>query len=232
MPWNPTWPDGTKSVSQNTPTGLQNTTYTETEMNKDHYWNFGIDENGHHRFVQTVGTNDADPSLPTNTPLANLLDLAYFSRYKTPTENPVNQDCQPFVKNLGPAGEADPWPAGVMQLLGIRAYGVFKAVGGVITMYNSFNLRSPIPIVEVGGANPTYQAFFSRPLPNNSYAVLGGGVFHAGASTVIDFYVSGAGGGGLTDSMTVDWVKFRFYTSGGAPGLVAPLQGWFVVFGG
>ena len=52
MVWNSTWPDGSKPVKGNTATGNQNTSYIETTMNIDHYWNIGMDEDGHHAKVE------------------------------------------------------------------------------------------------------------------------------------------------------------------------------------
>lgn len=52
MVWSSVWPDGTKSVKANTPTGNANTTYIETAMNVDHFWNIGVDQDGRHKQVQ------------------------------------------------------------------------------------------------------------------------------------------------------------------------------------
>jgi len=70
MVWNSLWPDGAKSVKQNTIPGQQNTTYTETTMNNDHFWNIGTDEDGYHRKVSMENYADtfvgapADPTVP------------------------------------------------------------------------------------------------------------------------------------------------------------------------
>ena len=63
MVWNSLWPDGTKSVKQNTTPGQQNTTYTETTLNNDHYWNIGVNEDGHHKKV-SMPTSASDPAIP------------------------------------------------------------------------------------------------------------------------------------------------------------------------
>lgn len=52
MPWNSTWPDGSKSVKGNEASGAQNTTYIETEMQDDHYWNEDSNKDGHHKKVE------------------------------------------------------------------------------------------------------------------------------------------------------------------------------------
>jgi len=76
MPWNSTSPLGSVSVSANRTIGQQNTTYIETTMGnsivgtntdttRDHFWNVGSDEDGRHRFINsmgfTVGGNPTDP---------------------------------------------------------------------------------------------------------------------------------------------------------------------------
>lgn len=54
MPWNSTYPDGSKSVKQNEAPGQENTTYLETIGDVDHYFDIGSNEDGHHRQVQMV----------------------------------------------------------------------------------------------------------------------------------------------------------------------------------
>ena len=71
MTWNSLWPDGTKSVAQNTNPGQQNTTYIETTLNNDHFFNIGVDEDGHHKKVsmeeysETAVGAPTDPTIPT-----------------------------------------------------------------------------------------------------------------------------------------------------------------------
>jgi hypothetical protein len=50
--WNAVAPDGSKSVKQNNTILGGNTTYTETTLNNDHYWNIGANEDGFHKQVQ------------------------------------------------------------------------------------------------------------------------------------------------------------------------------------
>lgn len=64
MAWHSTNPDGTKSVKANESIGQDNTTYTETTMNKDHFWNIGTDEDGRHNVVN-MPTQTSDPSIAT-----------------------------------------------------------------------------------------------------------------------------------------------------------------------
>jgi len=70
MVWNSLWPDGTKSVKQNTVPGQQNTTYTETSMNNDHYWNIGTDEDGHHKAVQMKQFANSAVGAPSDAPIS------------------------------------------------------------------------------------------------------------------------------------------------------------------
>jgi hypothetical protein len=66
MPWNSTSPLGSVSVKDNRPIQQQNTTYievtmgnsivgTNTNTTRDHFWNVGTNEDGRHRFIQSVG---------------------------------------------------------------------------------------------------------------------------------------------------------------------------------
>jgi len=50
--WHILAPDGSKSVKDNELILQDNTTYTKDTMNKDHYWDIGSDEDGHHKQVQ------------------------------------------------------------------------------------------------------------------------------------------------------------------------------------
>lgn len=76
MPWNALSPDGTISVKANRTKMNENTDYIQTTMGntavgsntnatKDHFWNIGSNEDGRHRFINslgfTVGGVAADP---------------------------------------------------------------------------------------------------------------------------------------------------------------------------
>lgn len=52
MPWNSLSPVGTLSVKANRTAMNQNIAYIEAEMNKDHFWNVGVNEDGHHKKVE------------------------------------------------------------------------------------------------------------------------------------------------------------------------------------
>lgn len=69
MPWNSLWPDGSKSVKQNTTPGQQNTTYTETVENNDHFWNIGANEDGYHRKVSLRIYSTTAVGAPTDAPV-------------------------------------------------------------------------------------------------------------------------------------------------------------------
>lgn len=66
MVWNSDWPIGSVSVKANRTTGDQNTKYiqetmgnsivgTNTASTRDHFWDVGTNEDGRHRFIQSVG---------------------------------------------------------------------------------------------------------------------------------------------------------------------------------
>lgn len=80
MTWNGAWPLGNLSVKANRAIGNDNMSYiqvtmgnsivgTNTSTTRDHFWNVGANEDGHHRFIQspgfTVGGNAADPLVGT-----------------------------------------------------------------------------------------------------------------------------------------------------------------------
>jgi len=58
MPWNSSWPVGSQSVKANKTPGQQNTTYTETTLNNDHYWNIGGDYDGYHNSINMPAQDD------------------------------------------------------------------------------------------------------------------------------------------------------------------------------
>ena len=64
MAWSSTFPDGTQSVKANQPIGQGNTTYIETTMNNDHYWNIGANENGRHKSINMKNLA-SDPAAPS-----------------------------------------------------------------------------------------------------------------------------------------------------------------------
>lgn len=111
MPWNSTAPDGTQSVKANESTLQDNTTYTETEMNKDHYWNTSANQDGHHTKVE-MDNQAAAPALSAG------MDGMFYAL--------ENVSSQPYFQNT----------ADIMQLLGIRACAVFDSAGALAYSYN------------------------------------------------------------------------------------------------
>jgi hypothetical protein len=191
----------------------------------------GTDEDGRHKWVQTVATNDADSTLTTNVARATGMDLVYFSRFKTAVEATANQDCQPYVKNLGAALEATPYPLGVMQLLGIRAMAVFDVVQAApytVSIVYGHNASAITFTLDLGVPN-IYTLTFTNALPTANYLVLGGVVCANATSDAAYFVLPSAGA--LTNTKSTTSVKFQF-KSVGSTASRTPLQGWIVVFGG
>lgn len=233
MVWNSTAPDGTKSVGQNTTILQSNTTYTETTMNLDHYWNIGANEDGRHKWMQTVATNDADTALATNVARAAGIDLVYFSRFVTETESPNNQEAYPFVKNMGESGEGTPYPLGVMQLLGIRAMCIFNVTGNgaTITQLFTFNIKEQVGLTEgiIRDSPGKFRAEFSNNLPSENYLVLGGCVNTTeNARFIFNMRPS------TSVSSAKDTTRIRFYNQdmNDESSTLDPSQCWFVCFGG
>jgi hypothetical protein len=92
MPWNSNSPDGTLSVRANRIPMNQNTTYIETTMGnsivgtntvstRDHFWNVGSDEDGRHRFFQSVGfTQGVGPTVPADPVIGTGMDGVIYLR--------------------------------------------------------------------------------------------------------------------------------------------------------
>jgi hypothetical protein len=207
----------------------ENTSYIQTQMNKDHFWKgvvgVGNDEQGHHRWAQMVATNDADKALETNAVPATGMDLVYFNRFKTATENPSAYiDAQPFVISNDPTL---PVPnSTVMQLLGIRAMILYNVVAGVPALVSSFNVApAGLQYQGIGRVKIVYTV----PLPSDNYFVLGGGMVNA-AGTLQPLIAS------VTSATAVNAIKRTvdcdMVTTLANGNVTDPLQAWFIMFGG
>ena len=218
MVWNSTSPNGAVSVKQNTTPMQQNTTYTETTLNNDHFWNIGVDEDGHHQWANMVATNDADTSLQTNASLATGMDGNFYARFTTATESVNFQDCLPYFINN----------ASVLQILGIRAAVLFNFVNivGAQTMLYTHNVAS-VSRLSTGKFFITYTAA----LPSASYLVFSGGIPEQSSVTSPGILISS-----IERSVAVGTNKTAasctIITGTSDDGLVDPLQAWLVCFGG
>jgi len=120
MPWNSTWPDGSKSVKDNEPTGTENTTYIKTTMNVDHFWDDSGNNDGRHQFVQMPQQGTA--AVPTDPALGTGMDGAIYYKAKSAAEAPDNQDVQPFFTS---EKQVDvPAVPQIMQLMGMKSCGL------------------------------------------------------------------------------------------------------------
>lgn len=112
MPWNSVWPDGSKSVKNNQPTGQQNTTYLEDTLVQDHFFNEGATLDGHHRFMQLVAyTSGGSPANPT---IATGMDGVLYTRS-------VQSTNQILWRNLSAVSAAN--PDGITQVTPIYLTG-------------------------------------------------------------------------------------------------------------
>lgn len=214
--WSATAPDGTKSVKANETIIQGNTTYTETELNKDHFWNIGADEDGRHKFAQMPKYEDGVPATPTSPTMAAGMDLAYFSRLKTATESVTQQDVQPYARNA----------SAIMQILGIRACVLFNFVDivGAQTLIYSHNVSGVART-----ADGLFVVTYSDALPSPDYLVLGGGIRNnADVTKGLQLSVQGSLNSGTVKS--VDWCKVVTHSQSG--NILDPLQAWIVCFGG
>tara|TARA_R110000868_G_scaffold345559_2_gene606689 strand:- start:211 stop:885 length:675 start_codon:yes stop_codon:yes gene_type:complete len=94
MPWHSVWPLGTVPVRNNEITGTDNTTYIETTMGptavgtdgptvRDHFWNVGPNEDGRHRYIQSIGFTNG-PATPADPVLGTAMDGVIYLKQPTP----------------------------------------------------------------------------------------------------------------------------------------------------
>lgn len=218
--WNSTWPNGSQSVKQNRSPGQQNTAYIETQQNKDHFWNIGVNEDGHHKFAQMPAFESG--GTPINPTLATGMDGVIYNREQI-VGNEIYSETQAFLKNN----------TSVMQLLGIRAYICFNLVGLVPTALSKFNVST----ITRSGAG-LYNITFGTALPSANYLVLGGGAYGTGAgsdpSNSIIVSVQGGATLATTKQSTVVAINTRVVNENLSPSseLVDPVQAWVLIFGG
>ena len=209
MPWNSTWPIGSSSVRANKTPGVQNTAYIEITLNNDHYWNIGTNEDGRHKFVNM-------PKQAVDATISTGMDGNIYLREKTAAESPTNQDIQPYFRNASQ----------VMQMLGIRACGVFTVVGGVVTIQYKHNISTI-----VRDSAGVFTATFAAATPTNNYLVLGDCVRNTATANDVGVFTMSAAST-LTNVKSTALFKFRTFTYAGSPAAIDPIQCWFVVFGG
>lgn len=210
--WNSTSPDGAKSVQDNNTIIQQNTTYIETVQNYDHYWNAGTNEDGHHRYVQTIGYNSG--GTPTDPTLATGMEGVYYAKLKTSAEATAQQDVQPFYKNAGQ----------VMQVLGMRACVCFDVSGSTVTVQYAHNIASVSRT-----ATGRFTVTFTNSLPSVNYLALGSAIRNTSSATSNIAFVPDS----ATSLSSVKTTStFSFHTSDTESNLRDPLQCWVVFFGG
>ena len=218
--WNSTAPDGAQSVKSNESILQDNTTYIETTMAIDHFWDAGGTKDGHHQFVQTEATNIDDTSLETNATLATGMDGVYYSRFKTSTESTAQQDCQPYFINETGGGPT----TNILQLLGIRACVVFNVTASAIS---STPYKHNVSSVS-RNATGDYTISFSTSLPSINYLAFSGGLRDNATNRELFSCVRGDTTIGASKKVG----SCRIITSTASGSLVDPLQVWFVCFGG
>lgn len=233
MTWHSTAPVGSQSVKANKTIIQDNFTYTENKMGKeavgtntvttrDHFWAVDPSIDGRHRFIQSPGFTVG--GLPANPEIGTSMDAVSFMKQLTSTQSVAQQDVQPFYRNA----------TQVMQLLGIRAMGVFNGSGSTPSQANvvySHNLAlqsAGTPGIVRDGTG-RYTVTFDAALPSNAYLVLGGAIRNdSSLATELLFEMQAAVSLNTVKSTT----SFKFMTrSDGGTGH-DPLQAWFICFGG
>ena len=211
MVWQSTAPDGNRSVKANETIIQDNTTYTEntlgnsTNTDKDHYWNIGTNEDGHHRAAQFKNYEDSFTGAPTDPALATDMVLALYSKGATG-----------YMRNSGQ----------IMQLLGIRAMAVFNNVAGNVaqTLVFSYNVTTV-----TRQATGRFEVSYNDALPSENYLVLGGGM--AVSDNSVFTPLSGSVSSAASVAARKNSGGMIFLTHVGSV-LTNQLQGWFVCFGG
>ena len=208
MTWTALSPDGSKSVKQNTMPMAQNTAYTEATLNNDHFWNIGVDEDGHHRRMSMENYADTAIGAPIDSPIPTGMDGVHYLRE-------LAGFSQPFYRNVN----------SIMPLLGIRAIALFTKVTAVLptvqTLVYSYNTTSVIQQT----AN-RYEINFTNALPNNNYIILGGGISNVNINTACSFSASSDPGLGQKNTGGCIFLL----SSASTPDSIQ--QGWIVCFGG
>lgn len=204
--WNSTSPDGNQSVGDNRVPMQENTTYIEDNMQLDHYWAEDVNNDGHHRYVQSPkvesGGSPTDPTLDTG-----MDGVAYFKE-KTAAESTTHQPTLPFFKDSAAT------PA-VLEMMGMRACGVFTSIGGTLVERYLHNCS----ITRNSAGN--YSVSFTTDLPSTYYGVLAGG--HGGLVTTLDLRSI------LANSVSGCVLNT---TLNGTVSATDINTGWFVCFGG
>ena len=153
MSWHTNSPDGTISVKANTPNMLENTTYTKTTMNVDHYWDTGANYDGRHNQVQM-------PNKGGDATLGTQMDGAFYIKPVSAS----NARIQGFYRNTNGIYQFIPsFQTGTVAVTSTSSYvtvvavedesygqifmftatnaedmamGFFKASGGLVQSYN------------------------------------------------------------------------------------------------
>jgi len=221
MIWSSTSPDGNQSVRANRALMAANTTYTETTMNVDHFWNIAT-KDGHHKQVQMPKTETG--GVPSDPSITTAMDGLIYLKKKISDEAADQQDVQPFFMNETGGGPT----AHIMQLLGIRAMGVFDQTtsNGAVTL--QYGHRCTVARSSKG----IYVATFFSALPSDNYLVLGGGISKIGDSGTSLPCVFQLPAATTLATKTIAAVTFLTTTSTAQSAVQDPLQTWFVVFGG
>ncbi|MEN8236138.1 MAG: hypothetical protein ABFQ95_01095 [Pseudomonadota bacterium] len=167
-------PDGTKSVKDNKSIIQDNFAYTESTMQKDHFFddaNSNLD--GRHQFAQMPknesGGNPDDPTIATD------MDLVYYSKEKTSTEAPDLQMVEPFaISNDGTSNQ-------VMQM-GFRALIHFE-VGPSPTFTITPKYSHNCTVARTGPG--LFTLTFTTPMPTSNYIFFGTALRSSGNGLVI-----------------------------------------------
>lgn len=245
MTWNSVWPDGTVSVKANETPGRQNTTYIETNSQKDHYWAEDANNDGHHKKIEmpNISNISEDPfALDANgdpTSLSPSQECMLYTREKTATEATITQNDEPFAYVIeDPTGT----PVNHYMQLGFRAMVHFtEPVSGThpaapntlaqseVVYSHNIALQSAGTPGVVRNARGDYTITFAVALPSQYYVVFGGGIRDATGTSPIHVQVKPSQNIS-TSNMTKSSVRVIF--PGADSFLYDPVRGWIAICGG
>jgi len=227
MVWNSTSPLGTVSVKANVTIQQQNTSYIDATMgnstntSKDHYWNIGADEDGHHRAIQMKEYKDTYTGAPTTPSLTTSMATAISS-----LANGTSVDA--VLRNS----------TGLMQLLGGRVLCVFNCTGAApiqADLVYELNLNPITGVPATDGVDRngtgTYTLRFANTLPSDNYIVVGGAIKNSATNNIYEPLIfSVASGTAVNARKSTTGLVVVITTPAGT--LIDPMQFWVACFGG
>jgi len=208
MSWSSVAPDGSQAVKANRSILDGNTTYTETKLKLDHYWNEDANNDGHHKKIEMPNAL-VDPSA-----LSTGMNIYGYCRDKTVAESATAQKSEPFIYSQ--VGAVNHY----LQL-GFRAMLNFSILNvSPFTITTLYSHNCSVARTGIG----TFTLTFTNPLPTSNYVVFGNVLTSSGDPAFI-----AAESGTKLSSMTDTIYKFTTFNG---DNVVNPIMVCLAVCGG